>query len=93
MLKLGRYEAKVCECGFHESLTRDRSNHFTFDVDTCPVCRGVAQMGRRLEAEDTRFVKMLGDNPIPEAARPSDGRHVSTRMMHPDEVTKRRGPS
>ena len=43
MLALGRYRAKVCACGYHESLTGDPSNHFTFDVRTCPVCKGQAQ--------------------------------------------------
>lgn len=93
MLALARYEDRVCECGFHESLTHDRVNHFTFDVGTCPVCAGTAQMVRRLEAGDERERKALGEKPIPETPRASDGRHVRTRLMHPDEVQQRRSDS
>ena len=44
LLALATYEAGLCECGWHKDLTDDRSNHFTFDDRTCPVCKGTAQV-------------------------------------------------
>ncbi len=86
MLVLPRYEAKVCECGFHESLTDDDSLYFTFPTRTCPVCKGAAQMARRLDAQDEKYIKTLGENPPPETPRPGDGRRVAIKLMTPDEV-------
>lgn len=90
MIDLGRYEASVCDCGFPESLTRDPSNHFTFDVDKCPVCKGQAQFSRVLHAEDEAARKARGENTPPAVPDPADGRRVLTRLMAPDEVQARR---
>lgn len=90
MLGLVRYETRVCECGFHESLTHDPSNHFTPEVDQCPVCKGVAQFVRVLNAGDDAARKALGENRPPATPDPADGRHVRMRMMSADEVQARR---
>ncbi len=90
MLALGRYEAKVCECGFHESLTEDSSLSFTFPTRTCPVCRGAAQYARKLHSQDEKYAKTLGDNPPPLAPRPEDGRRTYIKLMSPDEVEAHR---
>lgn len=90
MLALARYELKVCDCGFHESLARDPSNHFTPEVEQCPVCKGVAQFMRVLNAGDERSRKAFGDKRPPATPDPADGRRVLMRMMSPDEVAARR---
>lgn len=97
MLALKEYEAGVCECGIHESLTSDTSNHFTFGDRVCPVCRGLKQYGRIKAAEDEGHRKArYGDKtPPPESPDPADGRHTHVRLMSHDEVDeldkKRRG--
>lgn len=90
MIGLARFEAKVCDCGFHEALARDPGNHFTFDVDACPVCKGAAQYGRVLAASDEQARKALGENRPPATPDPADGRRVLTRLMAADEVAARR---
>lgn len=80
------YEHGVCECGFHESLTTDRSNHFTFDVRECPVCKGAAKFARIQQHADEQADKRLGDDPPPTAARAGDGRRTYLRQMSPLEV-------
>lgn len=86
MLILGRYEAKVCDCGFHESLTNDKVNHFGFEVRTCLVCRGAAKYARIQDEVDEQERKALKDNP--RAYRSSDGRRVFTKLLSGDEVTE-----
>jgi len=86
MLALDIYRRGVCACGFHESLTEDRANHFTFDQRTCPVCRGVAKMARLQAHEDEQAEKALGQNPAPGIPRLADGRRTFVRMMSPLEV-------
>lgn len=96
MLGLAAYEARVCECGWHESLTGDRSNFFTFEDRRCPVCAGRDRRARMLAEQDDRFRKALGENPPAAASYPSDGRRSFVRMMGPDEVAEwkaRRGAS
>lgn len=80
MLALTEYEAGICSCGFHESLTRDKSNVFSFELDHCPVCAGGERYGRLQEKEDAEEVDKLGESPAPTAPRPSDGRRVLMRM-------------
>lgn len=84
MLHLGRFEARICDCGFHESLTGDKANHFGFEVKTCLVCRGAARFARIQEDADEQERKALKDNP--RAPRSSDGRRVFTKLMSSDEV-------
>ena len=86
MEALGIYERGLCACGFHESLTADRANHFTFEVKTCPVCQGAAKFGRIQEHADEKADKRLGDEPAPDAARSADGRRTFLRQMSPLEV-------
>ena len=90
MLALGKFEAGLCECGWHEDLTGDPDNHFTFVERVCPVCRGSAQQTRMQHAADEAFDKTLGDKPPPGAPRPADGRRTAVRLMGPDEVAERR---
>lgn len=90
MLGLALYEAGVCNCGIHSSLTADKSNVFTFDERTCPVCIGAAKWARVRAAEDERALKALGENPPPVMQRPGDGRTTYTRQMSPLEVAARR---
>ena len=90
LLALATYEAGLCECGWHKDLTDDRSNHFTFDDRTCPVCKGTARWSRMQQAADEQAEKSMGENAPPGAARPSDGRHTSVRLMAPAEVEQRR---
>jgi hypothetical protein len=92
MLALGYYEAGVCECGFHESLTGDKANHFTFDTKTCPVCRGSAKMARIQADADERSDKSLGEHPAPGLSRAGDGRRMFVRRMSPLEVAAKSVP-
>lgn len=90
LLALGFYEAGVCSgCGFHESLTSDLSNHFTFSESTCNTCRGSAQYGRKLSELDKREAEIMAKAP-PLTPRASDGRKVYMRLMSEGEVTERR---
>lgn len=83
MLALGRFELKLCACGFHEALTSDPTNHFTFDERVCPVCRGGARYERKRAREDDEVRTKLGDK---SPTDPTDGRRIYTRLMSPDEV-------
>lgn len=91
MLALGRYQARICRCGFHESLTADPANHFTFDVRVCPVCRGAAQFARTQDAADARHRKTHSrDNEAAPGPDPADGRRMFTRLLSPQEAATRR---
>lgn len=90
MLALGRYRAKVCACGYHESLANDPDLYFTFDVRTCPVCRGQAQFKRIQDADDEAIRKQQGEKRPPGTPDPADGRRVVTRLMSPQEVQLQR---
>ena len=89
LLALRRYQAEVCDCGIHESQTADKSNVFTFDKRTCPVCKGLAQYQRILAAEDRSAEDQVKDAP-PATPRPSDGRRLYVRQLSPVEVAERR---
>lgn len=75
MLALVEYEAGICECGFHESVA-DLDPDLELDPRICPVCKGIAQMSRVMDAQDDEVDKALGENPSPDAPRASDGRHL-----------------
>ena len=87
MLALAQYEAGVGPCGFHKSLTGDPANHFTFEEETCSVCRGAALYDR---VQKERDKATLGDKPDPKSPWPSDGRSTHIRMMTNAEVEQRR---
>ena len=89
LLALRAYQAGVCECGVHESLTADKANVFTLEKRTCPVCRSSAQYGRVLAEEDKRAEERLKDA-APVTPRPSDGRRVFLRQLSALEVAARR---
>lgn len=93
MEALSIYERGVCSCGFHESLTNDKANAFTFEVKTCPVCRGAAKFDRIQQHSDEQSDKTLGDNPPPGLSRSADGRRTFIRQMSPLEVAAMQRPS
>jgi hypothetical protein len=80
----------VCACGYHESFANDPTNHFTFDVRVCPVCKGSAQFGRMVKhADDKRQQareRRRGDDGSAPIEDPADGRKIITRLMNPLEV-------
>lgn len=85
------YQRGICDCGIHESL-KDPSNFFTFEYRTCPICKGLAQEGRKQAEQDGRVAEQLKDAP-PATSRPSDGRRMFVRQLSPREVEARRvGP-
>lgn len=90
MRALYAYEAGLCECGWHESLTQDRTNHFTFEDKVCNVCAGSAQYARTLADRDQKHSKAMGENAPAGARRPGDGRRTMLRLMSPDEVEARK---
>lgn len=81
MLALAQYEAGICDCGFHSSLTHDKANVFKFESDVCPVCAGADRHMRWQIAEDDKAVEALGDNPRPLDARPDDGRRILAKLL------------
>lgn len=95
LLALGVYESGVCACGFHRSIASDTDNLFTFDTETCPVCRGSARMERMQQSTDADEEKRLGENPPPAAPRSSDGRrtHVVLRPGGAAEMRAQRSRS
>jgi hypothetical protein len=89
-IALGAYEADICKCGFHKSLTSDKRNHFTFVEERCPVCAGVDKYDRIQQERDSTYEKSLGDSPMPGAQRPADGRSTFTKRMTVAEVAAAR---
>lgn len=90
MLALAVYEAGVCTCGYHVSLTSDLDNTFTFEDRKCNVCAGIKRYGRLQSAQDEQADKELGPSPPPHAARAGDGRHTGVRMLTALEAAERR---
>lgn len=90
LLALGLYEDGVCDCGFHESVATDMTNHFTFENRTCPLCRGGARWARMQAADDDTQRKAHGENPPPGTPDPADGRRTYTKLLSPAEVEQMR---
>lgn len=81
MLALADYEAEICACGFHSSITKNTGNHFGFEIDKCPVCAGREQYARLQAEEDAEEERKLEKAKTPPATpRPGDGRRVFMRM-------------
>jgi len=78
-------------CGYHESITDDRSNVFSPDNDYCPVCAGRDRWDRMLDAQDRQWAERHKDARSSQP-HPTDGR-LPTRMKHlsPEEAEQRRG--
>lgn len=96
MRALDAYEAGICRCGFHSSLTANRDNFFTFEDRRCAVCARSEVYARIQDHDDEKAMKAFGDDPAPGQPRPTDGRSTFLRRMSPDEVMQireRRGPS
>lgn len=89
LLALRHYQAGVCDCGNHESLTSDKSNVFAFEYRTCNVCKGVDQW-RRVEADEAKRLKDQFDQQPASAPRPTDGRRLMVRQLSPMELAARR---
>lgn len=90
MRGLVAFEAGVCKCGFHSSLTSDKSNYFTFEDRRCPVCAAADRQGRIQNAADDAAKKAAGENPPPGSPLPGDGRLTYIRRMSEAEVAERR---
>ena len=88
MLALAEYEAGICDCGFHKSLTHDKANHFKFETDRCPVCAGWARYGRLQSRDDAEEEEKLGKDAPPTMPRPGDGRRVFMAMSRGSSVAK-----
>ncbi|MDP9144205.1 MAG: hypothetical protein M3N43_05855 [Actinomycetota bacterium] len=85
LLALAQYEAEVCSCGFHPLIARDKSNYFTPEAQTCPVCAGQAQSDRMQHSRDKGH-----ESDPPSAPRPSDGRKVFMRLLTQEQVEAER---
>lgn len=87
MLELRLYDAEVCSCGHHRSLTNHPDADFAIEVETCDVCASVAKFQRIQQAADEKALRALGKDPDAEAARPDDGRHLGVRLVKlPDQI-------
>lgn len=85
------YEAELCACGFHSSLTDPENGHaFTFVERRCPVCAAAAKYGRIQDANDDAAAKAAGENAPPTADKPGDGRRTFMRRMTAAEVADRK---
>lgn len=82
------HDRGLCACGFHSTLTQDRSNFFTFGEDTCPVCAGIAKYARIQHANDDQAMKAMGENPPPNRTEPGDGRRVFVRRATQSEIAE-----
>ncbi|GAA1138328.1 hypothetical protein [Nocardioides aquiterrae] len=92
------YDADVCPgCGQHSSVLDDPENNvLTFEDRVCAVCAGSERHARKLAAVDRDWERRhtepdqhAGIKAHLESARvprPSDGRHVYLRRMHPEEI-------
>lgn len=92
LMELADVEAHSCSrCGWHESLTGDRSNVFAPENDVCPVCAGLERWDRMLAAQDSEWMRKH-EKARPSQPRPMDGRGP-TRMslLSPEEAQRRRG--
>jgi hypothetical protein len=90
MLALDMHDSHVHHtgCGFHEDLATDLNNLFEPVVSVCPLCASLELQGRQVDADDEKARKALKEGEI--APLPSDGRHISTRMLSPLEAEERR---
>lgn len=79
LLALAVYEAGVCQCGWHTSLTTDPDVDFALKFgQPCQVCAATAKYGRILGESDTKVRKQIGKNPA--APDPADGRRLSVQL-------------
>jgi hypothetical protein len=90
LLALAKYEAEICQCGFHPSIANDETNVFQPGTRTCPVCQGAAVWQRVLADGDEKAAKSNKDAP-PTTPQPADGRHMFMRLMTPQEVAASSG--
>lgn len=90
MLAVDIHDAAVHHrgCGFHESLAMDRDNLFLPVAKVCPLCAAMEQQERAREAEDAKALERLRNKPS--APLPSDGRHITTRLLSAEEAERRR---
>jgi hypothetical protein len=84
LLALAKYEAEICQCGFHPSVANDPENVFQPGARTCPVCAGAAVWQRVLHAGDEK-AKGSKDAP-PTAPQAADGRLAFMRLLSPQEA-------
>jgi hypothetical protein len=92
LMELADVEAHSCDsCGWHESVTGDRSNVFTPESDVCPVCAGKERWDRMVADGDRRWTEKHKDA-RPSEPRPFDGRgHTRMTLLSPEEAERRRG--
>lgn len=84
MQGLAIYESQLCECGVHESIAQTDPD-MEIDLPVCPVCAGLAQQMRVLNANDATASKSVGAELKPSAPRPADGRRVRLRFAPADQ--------
>lgn len=82
---LVEYEAEICDCGLHRSIA-DTDPDMDMTERTCPSCAALARNRRIMVSNDAKAVELLGPKPLPEAARPDDGRHLKL-VMSPSPTT------
>lgn len=91
MQGLAMYESELCECGLHQSVA-DADPDMEISLPVCPVCAGLAQQMRVLNAEDDRALSAQGDKPRPGAKRASDGRRVQLRFREQPALVAEQAP-
>jgi hypothetical protein len=87
MLALAQFEAEVCACGMHYTIA-DADPSLELTLRVCPVCAGMAQQMRVLQARDEATAKARGDKAPPGVRRPEDGRHIGLRPKPPGQPGK-----
>lgn len=87
MLALADYEADLCDCGFPTAVA-DTDPDLQVKYRDCPVCKGLAIVGRIQADEDKKLVTRVYGNrgPQPGDELPADGRRmIGLEAPEPDE--------
>lgn len=86
MLARAQYYASLCDCGLPPHVA-DEDPDLQLTERVCPVCAGLARAARIQNQADQAALKLLGQQPAPEAVRPTDGRHIGLKAKTPPRDT------
>lgn len=88
LLALGQYEAGLCDCGIHKSISHDKTHVFTLEAEWCPLCQALAVQKRELDNLDSDAFERAGNDRVKRL--PSDGRRTYLRELTTTEIEERR---
>lgn len=88
LLALALFEAEVCSCGYHPSVTAEE-HAVLFAEKVCPVCKDVAAAERIQHENDESARESMKKSP-PDKPRPWDGRKSYVRLLTPEQAAVER---